>query len=405
MPSYPASASHLLGQTIDNGALAIEAILGAGSFGIVYRARDTQSGSYYAVKCVQKRGSDYYLTRETQLHARVSSHPHVLTFHREIDGGDCAFFVYDLCAGDLHSVIRKLTFFREDELIKRVFVQIIDALDYCHSRGVYHRDLKPENILVSSLSGDINVLVADFGLATPNKMTVSSCGTPCFMSPGTYPFIIARHDQSTNLLAESLVSNHKPYSTVEGDIWALGCILAEMIATVRPWTYASPEDRDYSDYLVDRAILFDALPLSDAAYSLLTKILSPTAERRLSLASVRSEVLGIETFFLTDEEAARWGWGEGVEKKLRQMMAKCEAQSMTSSSSSVDTSSRSCYSSTSDCSSESHYSSGSSSSAFESVSLESSPLPVTPPSPAVEDFTSMAKAISQVELPLRATIA
>ncbi|KAH9957229.1 kinase-like domain-containing protein [Russula dissimulans] len=125
--------------TIDNGALAIEQVLGAGSFGVVYRARDTRSGVHYAVKCVEKRGSDYYQTRETQLHARVSSHPHVLTFHREIDGGDCAFFVYDLCAGDLHSVIRELTFFRKDELIKRVFIQIIDALEYCHSRGVYHR--------------------------------------------------------------------------------------------------------------------------------------------------------------------------------------------------------------------------------------------------------------------------
>jgi serine/threonine protein kinase len=150
VPSYPASATQLLGQTIDNGALMIEAILGAGAFGVVYRAVDTQSGAYYAVKRVEKVHSDYHQTRETQLHARVSSHPHVLTLHREIDAGHYAFFVYDLCAGDLHSVIRKLTFFREDELIKRVFVQIIDALEYCHSRGVYHRDLKPENILVSS---------------------------------------------------------------------------------------------------------------------------------------------------------------------------------------------------------------------------------------------------------------
>jgi serine/threonine protein kinase len=186
MPSYPVGAIRLLGQTIDNGALRIEAILGAGSFGVVYRAVDTQSGAHYAVKRVEKACSDYYQTRETQLHARVSSHPHVLTFHREIDAGFYAFFVYDLCAGDLHSVIKKLTLFREDELIKRVFVQIIDALEYCHSRGVYHRDLKPENILVSSLSGDIDVFIADFGLGTRNKMTASSCGTPCFMSPGRH---------------------------------------------------------------------------------------------------------------------------------------------------------------------------------------------------------------------------
>ena len=184
MPSYPASVSQLLGQTIDNGALRIEEILGAGSFGVVFRAVDTQSGAHYAVKRVEKACSDHYQAREQKLHARVSSHPHVLSFHREIDGGCYAFFVYDLCAGDLHSVIRKLTLFREDELIKRVFVQIIDALEHCHSHGVYHRDLKPENILVSAQSGNIDVFIADFGLATTSKMTASSCGTSNFMSPG-----------------------------------------------------------------------------------------------------------------------------------------------------------------------------------------------------------------------------
>lgn len=185
--SYPASATQLLGQTIDGGALRIEAILGAGSFGIVYRAVDTRSGAHYAVKRVEKAYWDYRQSRETRLHARVSYHENILTFHREINAGSYAFFIYDLCAGDLHTVIRDLTFFREDELIKRVLVQIIDALDFCHSRGVYHRDLKPENILVSSLSGDdIDVYVADFGLATTSKMTTSSCGTPCFMSPGMH---------------------------------------------------------------------------------------------------------------------------------------------------------------------------------------------------------------------------
>ncbi|KAI0288669.1 kinase-like domain-containing protein, partial [Russula brevipes] len=287
MPSYPVGVTRLLGQTIDNGALRIEAVLGAGSFGVVYRAIDTRSGVYYAVKRVEKAGPDDYQTRENQLHARVSSHPHVLTFHREIDAGFFTFFVYDLCAGDLHSVIRKLTLFREDELIKRVFIQIIDALEYCHSRGVYHRDLKPENVLVSSLSGDIDVFIADFGLATTNNMTASSCGTSCFMSP------------------ESLAPHHDPYSTVRGDIWALGCILAEIIASVRPWKLASPDDRNYSDYLVDRAMLYDFLPVSDAAYTLLTKIFSARPEHRPSLAAIRAEVLAIDTFFLTEGEAAR----------------------------------------------------------------------------------------------------
>ncbi|KAF8266335.1 kinase-like domain-containing protein, partial [Lactarius quietus] len=160
----------------------------------------------------------------------IMCHSNVLTFHREILEGPYAFFVYDLCTGDLYSVIRKAAFFREDELIKRVFIQIIDALEYCHNHGVYHRDLKPENILVSAQSGDIDAFIADFGLATTSKMTVSSSGTRCFMSP------------------ESLVPDHGPYSTAHGDVWALGCILAEMIGNIRPWSLAVPEDNNYSAY-------------------------------------------------------------------------------------------------------------------------------------------------------------
>lgn len=54
-----------------------------------------------------------------------------------------------------------------DDLIREVFLQIIDAVQYCHGNGIYHRDLKPENILVSR-SGE-RVCIADFGLATSEK--------------------------------------------------------------------------------------------------------------------------------------------------------------------------------------------------------------------------------------------
>ncbi len=60
MSSYPKSASQFLGQTIDNGALEIKAILGAGAFGVVYRAVDTITGVQYAVKHVEKEVVEHY---------------------------------------------------------------------------------------------------------------------------------------------------------------------------------------------------------------------------------------------------------------------------------------------------------------------------------------------------------
>ncbi|KAH9180816.1 kinase-like domain-containing protein [Lactarius sanguifluus] len=375
MPSYPAPASHYVaGQTIDNGALRIESILGAGTFGTVYRAVDTRTGVHYAVKRVKMEGPEFYYTRERQLHCSC-------LFHE----GRYAFYVYDLCAGDLHSVIEKVAFFREDELIKRVFVQIIDALEYCHARGVYHRDLKPDNILVSAQSGDIDVFVADFGLATTNKMTASSCGTPCFMSP------------------ESLVPRHEAYSTVHGDIWALGCILAEMIGSARPWSLASPEDDDYSDYLMDRAVLFEILPVSHSAYLLLRKIFSTTPERRPSLAAIRAEVLALDTFFLTDAEAAECGWADRLEKQTMRKMRACGAVAVAPTTRrlpEISSSSGSFESCSLGSSSGSCYSDGSSSSAFDSSSAESSELPATPPAPVANIIRTMDKT-SQVVLAAR----
>jgi len=93
-----------------------------------------------------------------------------------------------------------------------------------------------------------------------------------------------------------------------------------MIANVRPWTVASPEDRNYTDYLVDRTMLYDMLPISDEAYTLLTEIFSSRPECRPSLAAMREEVLAMDAFFVSDGEAARWGWKARVEKKLLQKM-------------------------------------------------------------------------------------
>ena len=197
--------------------------------------------------------------------------------------------------------------------------------------------------------------------------------------------------------------HHVPYSTVEGDVWALGCILAEMIANVRPWKFASPEDRDYSDFLMDRTILYDMLPISDAAYTLLTKIFSSRPECRPSLAAMREEVLAMDTFFVSDREAAIWGRKGGVEKKSLRKMGKI-GKSSASLRHSDETSSGSFYSVTSS-SSASVYSCGSSSSAFESSSSRSSPLPITPPAKAVELFRTIEKAPSRLNLGLRVAVA
>jgi len=154
-------------------------------------------------------------------------------------------------------------FFREDELIKHVFIWIINALAYCHNvvSIIGISAWKTSSCLYILHNGHIDVSVTDFGLATTSMMMISSCETLCSMSP------------------ELLVPQHHSHSTAQGDVRALGCILAEMIGKVQPWSLATPEDSEYSESLMDCTVLFDMLPVPRAAYlHLLRKILSTKSE-------------------------------------------------------------------------------------------------------------------------------
>ena len=194
--------------------------------------------------------------------------------------------------------------------------------------------------------------------------------------------------------------HHDPYSSAQGDVWALGCILAEMIGNTRPWSLATPEDKNYSDYLMDRTLLFDMLPVSHAAYLLLRKIFSTKPELRPSLAAIRREVLAMDTFFLTDEEAVSCGWVDRMEKQMMRKMRARGAAVLSSRRSSKTVSGSDCFETCSlGSSSASRYSSGSSSSAFDSSSAESSDLPATPPAPVVEVVRTMGKASRLVLVP------
>ena len=76
---------------------------------------------------------------------------------------------------------------------------------------------------------------------------------------------------------------------------------------------------------MDRAVLFDMLPVSNATYKLLLKIFSPKPERRPSLATIREEVFAMDTFFLTDVGAAKYGGADRLEKEMLRKMRACRA--------------------------------------------------------------------------------
>ncbi|KAH1204580.1 CBL-interacting serine/threonine-protein kinase 9 [Glycine max] len=117
--------------------------------------------------------------------------------------------------GELFNKIAKNGKLKEDEA-RRYFHQLINAVDYCHSRGVYHRDLKPENLLLDS-NGVLKV--TDFGLSTyaqqEDELLRTACGTPNYVAPE--------------------VLNDRGYVGSTSDIWSCGVILFVLMAGYLPF--------------------------------------------------------------------------------------------------------------------------------------------------------------------------
>ena len=183
--------------TIDNGRLRLVELLGEGAYGLVWRAVDETSAAsssnpepkQYAVKIMEKADPETrrgrFQEREVSTHLSVHDHPNIVSVHGVFE---CPFFVYivlEFCPGGdlMDALIDRLLYTRKDALLKSVFLQILDAVEYCHDHGIYHRDLKPDNILVNKDGSEIKL--ADFGLATTSKVSdIFGCGSGYYMAPG-----------------------------------------------------------------------------------------------------------------------------------------------------------------------------------------------------------------------------
>lgn len=194
--------------------LELTSILGVGAYGVVYTAVDIQTQVPYAVKALNKNGLDArqrkFQQREISLHHQASRHPNVVSLVRIMDSVDCTFVVIEFCPeGDLFtSITERGQFVGNDPLAKRAFLQILDAVQFCHSIGIYHRDLKPENILVAD--GGMTVKLADFGLATTDYFTSDfGCGSTFYMSPGVFYSRVTLH-LHTNTSQNASRQTHDP---------------------------------------------------------------------------------------------------------------------------------------------------------------------------------------------------
>ena len=224
----------LLGRQI--GPYEILSRLGAGGMGEVYRAKDMKLGREVAIKVLSKAlvGDRAHLARfrrEAQLLASLN-HPNIATVHGLEESAGSYCLVMELVPGQ--TLAERLTAgpLGVDEVLSTC-IQIAEALDAAHQKGITHRDIKPANIMVTP-QGRVKIL--DFGLAKsfagedrdlerPDAATLTAMtqpgmvlGTPAYMSP------------------EQLRGEPMDNRT---DIWAFGCVLYELLAGRRPFPGAT----------------------------------------------------------------------------------------------------------------------------------------------------------------------
>jgi len=262
------------------GRLELVSILGIGAYGVVYQAIDILTNIPYAVKALPKTGLDprqrRFQRREIALHHQASQHPNVVSLLRILDSPDCTFVVIEFCPeGDLFSnVTEQGRFVGDDQLAKHTFLQILDAVQYCHSIGIYHRDLKPENILVTNHGHTVKL--ADFGLATTDSITSDfGCGSTFYMSPECQ---------------QAPTRPHARYAAAPNDVWSLGVILVNLTCGRNPWKKASPDDSTFRAFLKDPKFLSSILPISTELNMILRRIFECDPHKRITLQELR-EVL------------------------------------------------------------------------------------------------------------------
>ena len=166
-------------------------LLGRGGMGFVYLARERGLERLVAIKVLSPEVAATAQMRERfRREARTSArltHPNILPLHSFGEVGNLPYLVMDYVQGE--SLADRLM--REGRLpsddARRVMIELADALDYAHRRGVVHRDIKPENVLLEDESG--RAILADFGIAkarsgqSPLTGTGMIVGTPRYMSP------------------------------------------------------------------------------------------------------------------------------------------------------------------------------------------------------------------------------
>lgn len=295
---------------------------GEGGFSRVYKGVHRPSKRIVAIKVIDKRNLSskqlYSVLNEIKLLEEMD-HPNIISLRQLFDKNDFYFLIMEYCdGGEIFNKIIEYTYFSE-QLARHVFVQLLLAVEYLHSKHIAHRDIKPENLLFRAIpyrlrsweefekskrasddgtkvdegefvegegGGTIGIIkLADFGLSkqfATNNNSNDNLKTPCGTAGYTAPEVIACNKTADGMLMEGIQSYSKSV-----DIWSLGCFLYTVLCGFPPFYDDDPNKLIYKITRGDYVFLkpwWDEV--SDDAKDLVSKMLIIDPKKRISIEQI-----------------------------------------------------------------------------------------------------------------------
>ena len=258
---------------------------------MVFLAKDITTGEEVAIKCLSKVAATKDCPSvdvdensvEIACHHRLGHHANIVNLIRSFETSAHIYLILEYCSmGDLYEAIRLDRGPRETKNVQDFMLQLVDAVEFMHSKGFYHRDIKPENIF---LMQDGSMKLGDLGLATSDAWSHEpSVGSDRYMAPEQYAF-----------------SENTGYAPSQADIWAIGICLLNVLFSRNPFVTPTESDKLFADYARDNQSLFDIFPnMSQDTFNVLVHAMTIDPSKR-SLSGVR-QALENAVSFTTEEE-------------------------------------------------------------------------------------------------------